>query len=207
MTNINPDPVRERFLSLVKKAWKDNSFRRQLLSDPRKVIQKETGYEIPPDLIPEILEEKANEFFFVLPPKPAKGLDKIQLDEIEKVKKMKNPSMQHYLGVLVARSWQDEGFRKQLVGNSRAAIRKEFGLELPKDVLCRFLEADPGKYYFVLPAKPADDLSDEELEAVSGGTGMNNSWLGPGSDVQNWLIMISVVSTLPNFGGGGGQHW
>lgn len=52
---------------LLEKAVKDDQFRKNLLSDPRKTISAELGFDIPEDLQVRILEETPMHFYLVLP--------------------------------------------------------------------------------------------------------------------------------------------
>ncbi len=180
MTPKSANFPKAKMAAIVTKAWKDEAFKKQFVANPRKVIQKEAGYEIPEGVTPEILEETSKKIFFILPPKPAKEIGKKGLDDIEKIKKMKKPGLQQYYTVLALRSWLDEGFRKALVSDTRAAIQKEFGIQMPKDVSLEVVESDPKKFFFVLPAKPSDELDDSELESIAGGGGFFE-------DIGGWL--------------------
>lgn len=72
---------------------------------------------------------------------------------------------------IIERALKDEGFRKQLIANPKAVVEKEFNVNLPADLEVQVLEQDAKKIYLVLPAKRMEELSEEELRAVSGGTG------------------------------------
>ncbi len=69
---------------------------------------------------------------------------------------------------LVARAWQDEGFKQQLLSDSKAAIEQELGTPLPDGVQIQVLEETPTQLYLVLPQNQTD-LSDEQLDIAAGG--------------------------------------
>jgi len=74
---------------------------------------------------------------------------------------------------IIAQAWKDEGYKQELLSNPKAAIGQEFGVQLPAEVNVHVMEEDSTNLYFVLPARPDlsnAELSDEQLEAVSGGT-------------------------------------
>ena len=52
---------------LIEKALKDESFRQQLLGDPKGVIETEFGFKIPEAVQVKVLEENENTFYIVLP--------------------------------------------------------------------------------------------------------------------------------------------
>ncbi|MGF1575903.1 MAG: NHLP leader peptide family RiPP precursor [Cyanophyceae cyanobacterium] len=80
---------------------------------------------------------------------------------------------------LVAKAWQDDAFRQQLLNNPRATIQQELGIELPEDVEVKIFEEQSDQAYVLLLQKPtrvdqatireSEELSDESLDAVAGG--------------------------------------
>jgi Nitrile hydratase, alpha chain len=78
---------------------------------------------------------------------------------------------------LVQRSLQDEELRQRLLDDPKAAVEQELGSPLPESVEVRAVEESADTIYLVLPFTPAvgegGEISDEALEAVSGGS---NTW-------------------------------
>ena len=74
---------------------------------------------------------------------------------------------------LIERSLEDEAFRQRLLADPKAAIEQELGSRLPESIEVRAVEETPEIIYLVLPSRSADvrggELSDQELDAVSGG--------------------------------------
>lgn len=65
-------PAREEAeKQLIVKALKDPKFRQSLIRDPRSVISKEFGVEIPADISIKVLEETDASIYLVLPAPPA----------------------------------------------------------------------------------------------------------------------------------------
>jgi hypothetical protein len=88
---------------------------------------------------------------------------------------------------VIAKAWQDEEFKQQLLNHPRATIIQEWGLkDIPDDVDIKVIEENSNTLYIVLPMKPitthGQELSEEQLEAVAGGidvVGIAKSvWLG-----------------------------
>lgn len=72
------------------------------------------------------------------------------------------------MGQLIAKCWDDEDLKAKLIANP-AAVLKEFGLEAPAGVELKVVENSAQVQYLVLPSKPSDELSDEQLDGVAGG--------------------------------------
>jgi hypothetical protein len=71
---------------------------------------------------------------------------------------------------LIAKVWQDEAFKQELIDNPKAVYQRELGQQFTQDVMIQALEEDSNTLYLVLPSKPkvSEELSEKELEAVSG---------------------------------------
>ena len=52
---------------LIEKAMKDDSFRQELLRNPKEVIEAEFGRKIPESIQINVLEEDANTVYLILP--------------------------------------------------------------------------------------------------------------------------------------------
>lgn len=70
---------------------------------------------------------------------------------------------------LLTRSATDWGFRQKLLTDPRAALEEHLGHALPGPLNIRFVENEADAT-IVLPNFQGDAFSDEELEAVLGGT-------------------------------------
>lgn len=57
--------------NLIMKAWEDEEFRQELLTDPRAVFARETGQEIPEGFSVEVIEENPGSIKMVLPKNPS----------------------------------------------------------------------------------------------------------------------------------------
>jgi len=75
---------------------------------------------------------------------------------------------------LVSRAIKDDSFRQQLITDPKAVLQTELGATLPADVEVKVVEEQPNSFFLVLPPKEASasELSDADLEPVSGGTGV-----------------------------------
>jgi hypothetical protein len=59
--------ARELWSQITARAWADDSFKQQLLADPKAVIQAETGIEIPAGFKLSVVEEQPGTKVLVLP--------------------------------------------------------------------------------------------------------------------------------------------
>lgn len=75
---MNPEEFQKAYGKLVAKAWEDESFKAELLTDPMKVF-KENGIEVPDGLQVRMLENTTDTMHFILPPVPSDELTDDQL--------------------------------------------------------------------------------------------------------------------------------
>jgi hypothetical protein len=66
----NQKTRRDVELQLIEKAWKDDSFRAALRTDPGGAVEKALGSKLPAGLQVKVVEESADTFYLVLPAKP-----------------------------------------------------------------------------------------------------------------------------------------
>jgi hypothetical protein len=84
---------------------------------------------------------------------------------------------------IVAKAWQDENFKQELLSNPKAVLEREMGQKSPADFELTVVEETSNHMYIVLPMKPSNikdsqELSEEALETVAGGLNLvKNGWL------------------------------
>jgi hypothetical protein len=75
---------------------------------------------------------------------------------------------------LIAKAWTDEAFKQELLSDPKGVIERELGTQISDGVQIQVIEETPTTYYVSIPVKPTlaaeGELSDEELEAVAGGS-------------------------------------
>jgi hypothetical protein len=81
---------------------------------------------------------------------------------------------------IITKARENPQFKQQLLTNPKQVFEQELGQQLPNDFEVEVLQQTPHKFYLVLPMS-IDELaqaylSEEELEAVSGGTGPAATW-------------------------------
>ncbi len=85
---------------------------------------------------------------------------------------------------IIKKAWEDDKFRQELLANPKATLTKMFNVDFPEELKFEIHEESPTRMHLVLPAKPdmsgSRELSDNDLEAVSGGTGGGTMKCGGG---------------------------
>ena len=78
---------------------------------------------------------------------------------------------------LIARAWKNEEFKKRLLSNPKDVLEEEIakmgGGKLPTDMEVKILVEDTKHIYIVVPQNPRKmdpELTDEQLDSISGGT-------------------------------------
>ena len=85
----------------------------------------------------------------------------------------KPQSRQEFESKLIAKAWQNEAFKQELISNPKAVYERELGQQLPENLQIRVMEETSDTLYLTLPKTPqvSEELSEEALEAVAGGSG------------------------------------
>ena len=73
---------------------------------------------------------------------------------------------------LVEKAWKDPVFRKDIVKDPKGMLEKHIGQKLPEQLRIFVHEEDANTLHFSIPSPPSNlnELSDEDLERVAGGT-------------------------------------
>jgi len=69
--------------AVIMRAWKDDAFRRELLSDPKAAIARLTGKPLPAGVKVVVHEETATTLHLCLPARPAKAAGAGELSDAE----------------------------------------------------------------------------------------------------------------------------
>ena len=78
-----------------------------------------------------------------------------------------NEEQRKKISRLIARCWEDEGFKRKLLADPAAMLKAE-GVEVPAGLSIKALENTDKVFHLVIPAR-ATDLSDQDLDLVAGG--------------------------------------
>ena len=82
--NQNQAQTRQQIeAQIVAKAWKDEEYKQELLSNPKAIIEQEFGIELPQEVTVKVLEENLTSLYFVLPVNPLETLEDVEVSEEE----------------------------------------------------------------------------------------------------------------------------
>ncbi|MEH1770602.1 MAG: NHLP leader peptide family RiPP precursor [Nostoc sp.] len=70
---------------IIAKAWKDEAYKQELLTNPKAVIAREFGVEFPADVKVQVLEENPTSLHFVLPMSPVAIAQELSEEELEAI--------------------------------------------------------------------------------------------------------------------------
>lgn len=112
-------------------------------------------------------------------------------------------------GIIIAKAWKDPQFRKRLLADPKKVMQEELaavhpGAKLPDDLKIKVVEETEKELTIVLPVDPTTvagkgALSDEDLDAVAGGTISVVVSIMPGI-VNMMPINVNVFPSVVNVG-------
>lgn len=77
-------------------------------------------------------------------------------------------------GELVSKCWADGAFKQRFLTDPKKVLA-EFEIEVPDGLNVKVVENTDDTMHITLPAKPTrSELSDDQLDSVSGGAGVTN---------------------------------
>lgn len=104
-------------------------------------------------------------------------------------------------GKVISQAWADPGFKARLLAQP-ASVLREHGVETPPGVEMRAVENTDTVVYLTLPARPSEELSDDALEAVAGGSTAGSA--GTVGTLGSALSCVGTASTVGSAGSAGG---
>jgi hypothetical protein len=85
--------------------------------------------------------------------------------------------------IIAIKAHRDPAFRTSLLSDPKAAVERVLGTSLPSSLQVSVIEDTDANVHIVIPPMASDELSEEQLEAVSGGfldASLGSSVLGDG---------------------------
>jgi len=102
---------------------------------------------------------------------------------------------------IVALAWQDEEFRRKFIADPKGQFEERLGTTLPASLTMTAHQEDENSLHFVIPVKPRenlDELTDEELEKVAGGTDIVTAIIVTVAATAAFSVAMSVATTSQN---------
>ncbi|MCP5197256.1 MAG: NHLP leader peptide family natural product precursor [Gammaproteobacteria bacterium] len=156
---------REIWARVVAQAWADESFRQRLLAEPQQVLG-EYGFSAAETVKFDIHENTDSDMHFFLPAADA-GI----AATLEKNKEGGAVPVQ----ALLAEALANDNLKQHLLADPNAVLDAK-GLQPPEGIRIHVWEDTPTLQHLVLPKTPeTSELSDEELETVTGGRRSSNT--------------------------------
>lgn len=183
-------------IHLITRALKDEDFKRELIANPKAVIESELGTKLPDELEITVLEETEDTIYMVLPCNPYEGISEEELQAslgmsyedvaLWVLEQQRNTLLDEENNVrLMVRAWEDEAFKQELFTSLKAVIEKEYGITISTDVKISIFEENNHCLHLVLPSiqetnvkYALDKLPNQEWENVNTG---NALMIGGGS--------------------------
>jgi|GEM_PF-2525079 hypothetical protein len=179
-------------VAIISKAWQDDAFKQSLLADPKAAIEKELGTPLPADINLQVVEAKPDFLYIRLPEKPTSA-DSTSLEALTaSLADSEGPA----IAQLIAKTWKDDAFKQAFLSDPKATLSQEFGTPLPDSLSVEVLPESDQNMVLVLPIRPdtATELSDAELEAVSGGITPLALLIFPFATAAAWTGVATGVS-------------
>ena len=101
-------------------------------------------------------------------------------------------------GEILSKCWYDAAFKKRFMSEPKKVLA-EFGMEVPEGLDVKVVENTDKVMYLAIPPAPArpkgGELSDNQLDAVSGGAGTTAPVLSPTVIKYQTVTRTIVVAT------------
>lgn len=89
---------------------------------------------------------------------------------------------------LVASKAADPAYRQALKADPQGVIAGDLRTEIPATMKFRVLEETADTLYVVLPARPASEFGDSQLDQVAGGNTILSLCLAPNSSINSSFV-------------------
>ncbi len=162
---------------LINKAMQDDAFRQELLANPAQAAADSFGVKIAEGKTLHVLEQTPGSLDFIVPLRPAEITENMTENQIIERLTRDMPKLSDKLsnrmnayGKILAKIWTDPQFLDQLKADPKTVINAQSDTPLTENQKITIREEDGQNEYLALSALGMDsELTDEELELVSGG--------------------------------------
>ncbi|MEB3342865.1 MAG: NHLP leader peptide family RiPP precursor [Okeania sp.] len=149
-------------IHLITRALKDEDFKRELIANPKAVIEEELETKLPEDLEIKVLEETEDTIYMVLPCNPYEGMSEEELqaslgmtyEDVAQwvLEQQKNTLLDEESSViLLLHIWKDQDYKQKLILDSKTVLEQKFNTNISKNITIKSLEETPQKLFIVIP--------------------------------------------------------
>jgi hypothetical protein len=153
---------------LIARAWHDADFKSKLLGNPKAAIEQEFGVELPAEMTVTVVEDTPTDMHLALLVNHLALREQPVAEQGETAVPSPRRSHKDLKARLIARAGQDADFKSKLLGNPKATIEQEFGIELPAEMTVTVMVDTPTHLHFVLPVNRL--ILNEERLTIGAGT-------------------------------------
>jgi len=149
-------------IHLITRALKDESFRAELIANPKAVIEQEIGSKLPDELEITVLEETKDTIYMVLPCNPYEGVSEEELqanlgmtyeDVAQWVIEQQRSTFldeESMINIMV-RAWSNEEFKQELFDNSIKVVETELEEKIAESINIKVFTETAQNFYIVMP--------------------------------------------------------
>ena len=157
---------------LITRALKDEGFRQELVANPKAVVEKELGANLPEELEIKVLEETEDTLYMVLPCNPYEGISEDELQNFmgmtyEDVawwvlEQQRNTFLDDENSVkLMVRSWRDEALKQELALNPSKFIEQALGQRIQENIQFQVCTETVKKLFIVIPSISMERIGEQ----------------------------------------------
>lgn len=155
--------IQKEINKLLQEAMHDENLKKQLLTNPRQVLEERLNTRFPVGADFKVLENTVTTSYFVLP-----YLKQDQMDAFE-TRTQNLPKPEQCIFSIMAKSLKDQTFKQRLMDQPKEVLEECCGMSFPANIQFKVVEDTETTTHLVLPFASSDELTDQELAAVSGG--------------------------------------
>lgn len=150
-------------IHLITRALKDEDFRKELIANPKAVIENELGTKLPEDLEIKVLEETEDTVYMVLPCNPYEGVSEEELQAslgmtyedvaLWVLEQQRNCLLDEESSIaIISRTWRDKAYKQELLNNPILIVEKELGEKIQENIKINIFEETANIIYILLPS-------------------------------------------------------
>ena len=149
-------------IHLITRALKNESFRAELIANPKAVIEQEIGSKLPDELEITVLEETEDTIYMVLPCNPYEGISEEELqaslgmtyEDVAQwvLEQQRNEMLDEKSSVaIISQAWKYEEFKQAFLNNPKIILEQELKIQIPSDRQIKIFEESKNSIIIIAP--------------------------------------------------------